>query len=231
MMHRTKLELPLAAKILLPFLVTLLCGGIALLCCIRPYELAKTYLRIGFMDGSGTSASSGTAGLQIVETDIPTEFAGDTTEEGEAQIPLYGSQCAILTCDAIDLYVPVYWGSGAELLEQGACQTPASAALGASGNSVISAHVNTFFQKLDQLKPGDVITAYTTYGAFTYTVTQQIAFDASDKSYIGTKDKDMLTLYTCEMQLFGSSSQRIGVVCDLTEKHFYVTEEAGNDGE
>ncbi len=222
-------QLPLAAKLLLPILVTLLCGGIVLLCGIRPYEKAETYLRIAFMDGGGTAADGGTAGLHIVQTEIDTDYSGATSDEGKVVIPAYGSQCAILSCDAIDLYVPVYWGSGAELLEQGACHTPASAALGSEGNSVISAHVNTFFSDLNQLAVGDTVTAYTAYGRFTYEVAELIEFDASDKSYIGKKDEDMLTLYTCEMQLLGSSSKRVGAVCRLVDKAFYETEEVSGD--
>lgn len=221
-------RLPLAAQILLPILITVLCGGIVLLCAIRPYEMAKTYLRIGFMDNSGTvSTTGGTAGLNIVETDIDTDYTGETAEEGDTVIAAYGSQCAVLESEAIDLYVPVYWGGGSELLEQGACQTPASVALGSTGNSVISAHVNTFFHDLNQLEVGDTVTAYTTYGKFTYEVTEQITFDASDKSYLNKTEDDRLTLYTCEMQLLGSSSKRVGVVCKLTDKAFYQTNEGG----
>ena len=135
----------------------------------------------------------------------------------------------MLEAKSIGLYAPVYWGGGAELLEEGACQTPASALLGASGNSVISAHVNTFFHDLNQLKVGDTVTAYTTYGKFTYEVTEQITFDASDKSYLKKTDDERLTLYTCEMQLLGSSSKRVGVVCKLTDKAFYT--DAGTSAE
>ncbi len=114
------------------------------------------------------------------------------------------------------------------MLELGACQTPASAVLGGTGNSVISAHVNTFFNQLNELEVGDTIIAYTTYGKFTYTVTEQITFESSNKSYIKQTDDNRLTLYTCEMQLLGSSSTRVGVICELTESAFYeetVTEE------
>lgn len=225
--EKNKTNLPLAAQLLLPVLVTILCGGIVLLCAIRPYELGKTYLRVGFMDGSGTVSQGGTAGLNIVETDIDTDYSGETSPEGEVVIPAYGSQCAVLESEAIDLYVPVYWGGGSELLEQGACHTPASAALGSEGNSVISAHVNTFFHDLNQLEVGDTVTAYTTYGKFTYEVSERIEFDASNKSYLKKTEDDRLTLYTCEMQLLGSSSKRVGVVCKLTDKAFYQTGEGG----
>lgn len=140
----SRLPLPLWAQILLPLLVAVLCAGILLLGSIRPYEMAKTYLKVAFMDGSGVVSDNGTNGLNIVQTDIDTDYTGETAEEGTPVVSDYGSQCAVLEAKSIGLYAPVYWGGGAELLEEGACQTPASALLGASGNSVISAHVNTF---------------------------------------------------------------------------------------
>ena len=191
------ISLPVWAQLLLPVLVTVLCAGIVLLCSIRPYEQAKTYLKVAFMAGS-TSA--------------------------------YRSQCAVLEAKSIGLYVPVYYGGGSELLEQGACLTTASALLGASGNSVISGHVNTFFHDLSQLQVGDTVTAYTTYGKFTYEVTEQIQFESTSKSYLKQTDDDRLTLYTCEMQLLGSSSKRVGVICKLTDKAFYTDTEAGKGG-
>ena len=73
-------------------------------------------------------------------------------------------------------------------------------------------------------------TAYTTYGKFTYEVTEQIQFESTSKSYLKQTDDDRLTLYTCEMQLLGSSSKRVGVICKLTDKAFYTDTEAGKGG-
>ena len=173
------ISLPVWAQLLLPVLVTVLCAGIVLLCSIRPYEQAKTYLKVAFMAGSTSAAGEGTNGLNIVQTDIDTDYTGKTDSEGTPAAVAYGSQCAVLEAKSIGLYVPVYYGGGSELLEQGACLTTASALLGASGNSVISGHVNTFFHDLSQLQVGDTVTAYTTYGKFTYEVTEQIQFALS----------------------------------------------------
>lgn len=225
---------PLLIEILTPLLLLVLASGILLLCAIRPYELCKTYLRVAFMDSTGSSSAGGTAGLHITETDINTNYSGETSDTGQALVPAYGAQCAILEAEAIDLYVPVYWGSGTELLEKGAVQSPSSPPLGDAGNSVVSAHVNTFFHDLMDLSLGDTVIAYTTYGKFSYKVTEIISFDSTDKSHLGATDDNRLTLYTCEMQLLGSSETRVGVVCTLCESQFYVdtnsessTEEAG----
>ena len=191
----SRLPLPLWAQILLPLLVAVLCAGILLLGSIRPYEMAKTYLKVAFMDGSGVVSDNGTNGLNIVQTDIDNDYTGETAEEGTPVVSDYGSQCAVLEAKSIGLYAPV----------------------------------NTFFHDLNQLKVGDTVTAYTTYGKFTYEVTEQITFDASDKSYLKKTDDERLTLYTCEMQLLGSSSKRVGVVCKLTDKAFYT--DAGTSAE
>ncbi len=229
-MEKTEKKMPLAVQILIPLFLTLLCSGIILLCAVRPFEMVKTYLRIGFMDSNQTiPQGTGTAGLNIVEADIDTEYQGETNETGNITVSAYGSQCAVLTCEALDMYVPVYWGGGAELLEKGACQTPASVPIGENGNSVISAHVNTFFHNLSDIQVGDTVVLHTDYGRFTYEVTKLIEFDASNEQYIKNTSDNRLTLYTCKMELLGSSSERIGAICRLAKSEFYSSEEVLTD--
>ena len=230
MSRKNKTKSSLLAACCMPVLICLLCGGIALLALIRPYEKMSTYLHIAFMDSMKTGTGSGTDGLQIKETEIDTNYSGSTSGEGSVVIPSFGEQYAILSCEAIDLYVPVYWGGGSELLELGACQSSGSAAIGSKGNSVISAHVNTFFQNLNQLQKGDTLTLYTSYGRFTYTVSELISIADTDEQYLKQTQDDRLTLYTCEMQVLGASKQRVGAICTLTEKAFYQTAQTEQTG-
>ena len=218
--------LPLAMSLILPVVTLLLCAAIVLVCSLRPYEKLHTYLQIAFMDDLKQAPSSSSDGLEIVQNDITTNYSGKIAKTGEPVYPAFGEQYGVLSCEAIDLYVPVYWGATSELLELGACQTTASAIAGAGGNAVISAHVNTFFNRLDELQTGDTLTLYTNYGRFTYAVQKSIQFENTDKQYILPTDKEQLTLYTCEMQVFGSSTKRIGVVCDCISTEFYETEAA-----
>jgi sortase A len=191
---------------------------------IKPLETARTYLSIAFMDDLKSAPDSENSGLRIVENEIDTSYSGSTSDEGEAVIPTFGEQYAVLECDAISLSVPVYWGSTAELLELGAVQATTSAAAGSGGNVVIDAHVNTFFQDLDQLEEGDVVTLYTQYGKFTYEVEEMVTFQSTDKQYVKPSEEEKLTLYTCEMQVFGSSETRIGAVCKCIDREYYETE-------
>ena len=159
--------LPLAMPLILPVVTLLLCAAIVLVCSLRPYEKLHTYLQIAFMDDLKQAPSSSSDGLEIVQNDITTNYSGKIAKTGEPVYPAFGEQYGVLSCEAIDLYVPVYWGATSELLELGACQTTASAIAGAGGNAVISAHVNTFFNRLDELQTGDTLTLYTNYGRFT----------------------------------------------------------------
>ena len=210
-------------QIILPFLILILCVAVAVPFLIRPYEKLTTFTKIAFMDNMKTSAQ---CSLEIVNNDISTEHIGETFSEGEVVIPAFGEQYAVLEIDAIDLTVPVYWGSNAELLELGAVQSTSSTAAGSGGNVVIDAHVNTFFNELHKAAVGDTVTLYTQYGKFTYEVSELIEFNASDKKYVLPAKEEKLTLYTCEMQVFGSSEKRIGVVCKPVEMLYYNEKEA-----
>lgn len=184
--------LPLAMPLILPIVTLLLCAAIVLVCSLRPYEKLHTYLQIAFMDDLKQAPSSSSDGLEIVQNDITTNYSGKIAKTGEPVYPAFGEQYGVLSCEAIDLYVPVYWGATSELLELGACQTTASAIAGAGGNAVISAHVNTFFNRLDELKTGDTLTLYTNYGRFTYAVQKSIQFENTDKQYILPTDLSLI---------------------------------------
>ena len=134
------------------------------------HQLQK-YLNIVFMDDLKTTTQ--TAGLNIIEhDDIPTESASEseTYEEGRIIYPTFGEQYAQLEISSIDLSVGVYYGVNSELLERGACHSTQSAIIGETGNTVIDAHVNTFFSDLNRVKKGDTVRLFTKYGAFEYKV-------------------------------------------------------------
>lgn len=216
-------QTPIAVKLLFPLLIAVFCGSIIFLLSIRPYEKVKTYLQVAFMDHNTViPTSNGIAGLNIVQTDIDTEYSGDVAAAGEPVYPEYGTQYAVIECETVDIFAPVYWGGGADLLERGACNTPSSVIAGGEGNTVISAHVNTFFHELAQLKVGDPVMLYTDYGRFTYKVTEEIEFQSTNKAYLKNTDDNRLTLYTCEPNLLAESTKRVGVICSLEKSEFYV---------
>lgn len=208
-----------------PLLLLLLSAGILLLgYTLAPTHGLQKYLNIAFMDDLKTTST--TSGLNIVNKDIDTEKqAAQTYEDGKIVPPKFGEQYAVLECKDTELKVGVYFGVNAELLELGACQASNSAILGMKGNTVIDAHVNTYFSDLHKIEVGDIVTLYTEYGKFTYQVTEQISFNKADKRYVAPTEEQYLTLYTCKAQVLGDSDERIGVRCILQSKEFYEAAE------
>lgn len=208
--------------ILTPVFLLMLCIGIILVASIKPYNKLSVYLNLVFMDEFKTNPSDGLSGLTIKDGNIILDYNGETSSEGELIRPSFGEQFAVLRSDALENSVPVYWGSSRELFERGACQATYSKLSGDIGNTVISAHEDTFFADLSNLVVGDTITINTNYGEFLYTVKETISFNKTSKKYVAPTDDIRLTLYTCKKDILGSSSERIGVVCELTEEKFYV---------
>ena len=176
--------------IITPIIIAAICLGTIIAASIKPYDKAKVYLHLAFMDDSKIDPANKNTGMTIRDNKIISGYSGE--------------------------------------IERGACQATSSAVIGDKGNTVISAHVDTYFSDLGGLDVGDTVTLNTNYGEFTYTVREKIEFKSKDKSYIVPKKEDLLTLYTCKKDVFGSSDKRFGVVCELTERKFYVGEGAEN---
>ena len=210
--------------IITPFIVGAICCGITAAAMIKPYDKLKVYLNLAFMDELHTDPD-GDTGLVIKENEITSDYSGETSQTGKVVYPSFGEMYAVIKCDKMATDVPVYWGSKQELLEKGACQANSSSVIGNEGNSVISAHVDTFFADLASLEVGDELTVNTNYGTFTYTVRELIEFSTTDKKYVTQKTDTRLTLYTCKRDVLGNTDKRAGVICDLTESQFYTSGE------
>lgn len=220
----------LLLHIITPFIIFVLCIGIVLIALIKPSDRLKVYINLAFMDEFKSNPTDENYGLIIKNNDIVEEYSGEYSENGEIIRPKYGELYAILKSDSLDLSIPVYWGSDLKLFENGACQSTGSVVIGDKGNSVISAHEDTFFAELYKLEVGDKITLKTNYGEFIYTVKEQITFKKTNNKYVNPSKDTKLTLYTCKKNILGSSDERIGVICELTEKKFYnfSKEDLGN---
>lgn len=212
----------LALHILTPFMLALVCMGVLTVALIKPADKLKVFMNVAFMDSLKSDPNSDDTGLVIRDNEIKSGYDGETSSTGEIIRAKFGERYATLSYS--DLELPVYWGSNAELLEHGACHSSSSVIIGDKGNSVISAHVDTYFSDLDKLAEGDTVTVKTNYGIFTYKVRETISFRSSNKKYVIPTDDNRLTLYTCKKDLLGDSDMRIGVICDLEESQFYVRE-------
>lgn len=220
---KSKNNIPL--HIVTPVLLTAVCAGVAVAATIKPADKIKTYTNVAFMDSLKSTPLDENSGLVVKDNHIITDYNGKTSETGEPVRPAFGELYAMVSADCLGLDVPIYWGTTPELLEHGACQSSSSAVLGTEGNSVISAHVDTYFADLIDIKEGEKVTIYTNYGKFTYTVKELVNFNSKDKKYIIPTEDNRLTIYTCKRDLLGASDRRIGAVCELTESLFYTEKE------
>ncbi|MCQ2417299.1 MAG: class D sortase [Oscillospiraceae bacterium] len=205
-----------------PPLVLMLALGICIMAYIfTPVHMVQPFLNLIFLDNHKLTDVSD--GLNIIEKDIKTDNGdGQTFSDGKITYPTFGEQYAVLSAESIQLTCGVFYGVNKELLERGACQSTQSPIIGEAGNTVIDAHVNTYFANLSDLKKDDEIILYTDYGNFTYKVKNLIAFDKNDKRYLTASDQTLLTLYTCQPQVIGSPNQRIGVQCEPVSMKFYA---------
>ncbi|MDF2486112.1 MAG: hypothetical protein K0R46_2280 [Herbinix sp.] len=119
----------------------------------------------------------------------------------EIQIPEMGTHYAMLSCDRINLEVPVYWGDTMEILNAGVGQFMGSFLPGFERSILMSAHNTTFFKPLELVQIGDVIACSTNYGEYEYCVDQVEIISAEEAE---RKLDDMLSLreeklilYTC----------------------------------
>ncbi len=208
-----------------PFILAAICMGIIMIALIKPSDKLQRYKGLVFMDELKLDPENIGSGLIIKDNKIEADDKNYTSDEGTVIRPVYAEHYADIICDVFETTVPVYWGSDVELFEIGACQSSGSSVFGESGNSVVSAHVNTFFAELDKLSVGDKITVKTNYGRFVYTVRETISFKDTNKKYVIPTEDTRLTLYTCSKDIFGASDERIGVICDLTESKYYSERE------
>lgn len=215
--------------VITPVILLFLCTAVLIVAMIKPYNKLSVYLNLAFMDEFKSNPNDGTNGLIIKDGDISLDYSGETSSEGTPVFPSFGEQFAVLRSSGFELSIPVYWGSTSELLDRGACQATFSKLPGVVGNTVISAHEDTFFAELKDLKEGDTVTINTSYGEFVYTVKETIQFTKTEKSYVSPTDDERLTLYTCKKDVLGSSDERIGVICEITEKKFYVQDEEADE--
>ncbi|MEK3718175.1 MULTISPECIES: sortase [unclassified Paenibacillus] len=115
--------------------------------------------------------------------DKPAYIAGEVI--GEIYFPKLKKRVAILE------------GTGRAELNQGAGHDEASAAPGASGNSVLAGHRDTVFRSLGELEPGDTLELATAEGTFTYEVTGSRIVDGDARGAIKPSKDPILTLITC----------------------------------
>src|SRR6185295_7070511 len=90
-----------------------------------------------------------------------------------------------------------FQGTEEKTLLLGAGHVPGTPSPGLEGNVVIAAHRDTYFRKLESIRPGDSIQVATVRRTFDYVVTSTEIVDPDDTQIMESQAREELTLITC----------------------------------
>jgi sortase A len=102
-----------------------------------------------------------------------------------------------LTIPRIGISVMFLQGMDEKELLLGAGHVPGTPSPGGDGNVVIAAHRDTFFRKLESIRPGDSIQIATVHHTYEYVVASTEIVDPQDTEPMESGDRQELTLITC----------------------------------
>lgn len=177
-------------------------------------------------DPAGTTTSQGgSQSSTLPQTNTSQEWVEGPAPLIPADFPVidYGSKWAKLNVAGWDRKdIPVWFGDSKELLSKGACMSFKSSFCGRGGRTILSAHVNSYFYEMEEMKAGDIITVDTVYGRYRYEVINMFIFDYRDDDILfdANNDEDnILFMYTCypRKNAYAFKDKRLAVVGRMIE--------------
>jgi sortase A len=133
-----------------------------------------------------------------------------------ANYPRAGARIGTITLPTLKLSWPIYQGTTDSELAKGVGHYAKSVLPGQNDNSVLSGHRTTVFNKLGQLKRGQLILVKTSAGTFTYKVRAFRVVLKTDRTVIVPTTHAVLTLTTCyPFNNFGATTHAFVVSADL----------------
>jgi sortase A len=108
-----------------------------------------------------------------------------------------GDLIGLIKIPRLGLSVIVIEGTSARILRRAAGHIPGTGLPGQPGNVGISGHRDTFFQPLEKIRPGDIITLTTLVGGYRYRVVSTKVVSPYDVAVLDTSRNEILTLVTC----------------------------------
>ena len=133
--------------------------------------------------------------------------------------PAEGQPIGRLEIPSIDLSAMVAEGVASHILRRTVGHVPGTGLPGAHGNVGLSAHRDTFFRHLGELKKGEAISITTVDGSFDYVVESTRIVDPSELSVFRDIGRPTLTLVTCyPFYYVGPAPKRFVVHAALVEQ-------------
>lgn len=115
--------------------------------------------------------------------------------------PVKGDVYGRITISGTTVDAPVYYGDDTAQLNRGVGTYVDKTGAGIPGESktiLMAGHNNTFFNDLQSVEPGAIVTIETHYATYTYTVEKCEVKDYEDETaYDFTREDENLILYTC----------------------------------
>jgi sortase A len=123
--------------------------------------------------------------------------------------PAVGGVIGLLDIPRLGISVMVVEGAGSTALRRAAGHISGTALPGQPGNVAISAHRDTFFRPLRNIRQDDVITVTTLLGEYRYRVVSTKVVSPFDVAVLDPSRDEILTLVTCYPFYFvGSAPER-----------------------
>jgi LPXTG-site transpeptidase (sortase) family protein len=130
-------------------------------------------------------------------------------KEYELSVGTAGLPIGVLRIPSVALNVPIYEGTGDEILKRGAGHIGGTAPLNVQGNSGVAAHRDSFFRPLKDVSIGDVIVIETLQGVEHYRISRTWIVSPDDVSVLTQTTSQAITLVTCyPFYHVGSAPQR-----------------------
>lgn len=134
--------------------------------------------------------------------------------------PVDGDNIGSLSIPALKQKFPIVQGTGVNELKKGIGHFLQSVLPGEKDNCVLSAHRDTVFSKIGNLKIGDHLIVQTSAGIFTYEVNGTRIVHEDDKTVIVPTANAVLTLTTCyPFKFIGDAPDRYIVSATLIKSN------------
>ena len=116
----------------------------------------------------------------------------------EIVLPSYGTRYGELEIAGTKVKADVYFGDSSAILKKGVGHYAGSSYPGCGSTILVGGHNHTFFNGLQEVKEGDIVTFRTNYGTYEYKVTAMAVKKSTDSTaYDLSATYENLILYTC----------------------------------
>ncbi len=154
----------------------------------------------------------------------------ETIDKQSITYPYPGDRYGEISIEGTTVSAPLYYGDDTATLNKGVGTFKDDIGVGIPGEGktiLLAGHNNTFFNGLQQVETGDIVTIQTHYGTYTYEVTDMQVKDYQDETaYDFSRTDENLIMYTCyPFDALGFTPERYFVYAQYVSGPVLVDEE------